>query len=133
MILLDTSFLVSNYNKRENNNLKASTTMKDILEDKYGEPAITDYIFDETATVILSRTGDIKRTIAVLNEIKNLKIIPMSKDIFDDTLEIFKQQINTFLSFTDCSNLAIMRKYNINYLATFDKGFNKIDNLSVIP
>lgn len=133
MILLDTSFLVSYYNEREENSIKANISMKDIIEEKYGEPAITDYLFDEFATVMLSRTGNLAKTIAVLNEIKNLKIIPMSKDIFEDTFNIFKNQGKGHLSFTDCSNIAVMKKYEINYLATFDKGFKKLNNLNIIP
>ena len=56
----------------------------------------------------------------------------IDKDIFEETFEIFIEQKNTKLSFVDCSIITLMRKNNINYLATFDKDFNEIDGIKVV-
>ena len=56
----------------------------------------------------------------------------VDREIFDNAWQIFKEQKNTKLSFTDCTILAIMRNEGISNIATFDKDFKKIDGINVI-
>ena len=48
MIILDTSFIISYFNTRDQNHSKAAKLMKQMHEPL----CLTDYIFGETATVI---------------------------------------------------------------------------------
>jgi len=45
---------------------------------------------------------------------------------------IFKEQKNNKLSFTDCTNIAIMRINKIKNIATFDKDFKDIEGINVV-
>ena len=55
MIILDTSFIVSYYNTADENHNKAIEIMDGLKSMKYGDLYITDYIFDESMTVIFVR------------------------------------------------------------------------------
>jgi predicted nucleic acid-binding protein len=59
-------------------------------------------------------------------------LINVDEEIFKNSWEIFKEKMNIGLSFTDCSNLVIMRTYGIENIATFDRGFNKISDIKVL-
>jgi len=117
----------------DQNHLSAIKIRDKLIIGIYGEAYITDYIFDETVTVALQKTKKILKAIEVGNKLrKSLPIIPMEKTHFIDAWEIFRNQKNTRLSFTDCTILAVMEYKKIQQLATFDKDFIKIKNITVI-
>jgi len=133
MIFLDTSFLVAFYNKDDYHYNKAIKIMQELVKGKYGDVAISDYIFNECVTVLFSRLRDLQKTIMVCENIKKIKIFKIDEDVFEESWEIFKnQKENTQLSFTDCSILALMKRNNIKTLATFDDDFLKIKDIDVI-
>ncbi len=133
MILLDTSFIVSYYNIRDENHDKAIELMKEIESGKYGDICITDYIFDECITVILVRIKNLEKTVEIGSLLrKSTTVLRVENDIFEDSWDIFRSQKNTTLSFTDCTTLALMVKENIKNIATFDEDFSKIKKLNVI-
>lgn len=133
MILLDTSFIVSFYNTKDQNHEKAKSVMDKLLKGSYGEFYITDYIFDECATVMLARLKDVEKTTFIGEDIKNIvNILKIDENCFDESWKTFKNQKNTLLSFTDCSTLSVMVDRRIIYLATFDQDFKKIKNINVI-
>ncbi|MEK6848223.1 MAG: PIN domain-containing protein [Nanoarchaeota archaeon] len=125
-IILDTSFLVSYYNSRDENHNKAKELMNEI---SYGdfEAMISDYIFGECCTVLLLRLKDFKKTIRVCQLIKSLEMLNVEYSVFERTWELFREQKETKLSFTDCSTLALMETNGIKKIATFDEEFNKIE------
>jgi len=133
MIILDTSFIVSYYNTRDENHKKAVEPMKEIVNKKYGNLCITDYIFDESVTVILIRLKSLSETIKIGELVKkSMKIIEMEREIFENSWNYFKKQKETAFSFTDCTTLNIMKKMNISNIATFDEDFKKIKGINVI-
>ena len=132
MIILDTSFLVSFYNIKDNNHTKAWNIMKELITEKYGDIAITDYVFDECATVLFSRLKDLRKTLIICESIKKATQFKIHDKLFENAWEIFKKQENTKLSFTDCTILALMKEEEIEHIATFDKDFQKIKDINVI-
>lgn len=132
MIILDTSFLVSFYNTRDCNHIKAVNIMKEIISERYGRAGITDFIFGECATILLMRTKSLKETAEIGEKIKALESFEADKETLNLAWNIFKNQKNTQLSFTDCSIIATMKQENIVNIATFDKDFLKIKGIDVI-
>ena len=133
MILLDTSFLVSYFNIRDENHLKAAHIMKSINKGVYGDIYLTDYIFDEFVTVIFIRLKNLIKTVKLGSELKeSLQLELIDEETFEKSWFIFKNQKDTFLSFTDCSSLAIMQKNKIKNIATFDKDFEKVNDINVV-
>lgn len=133
MIILDTSFIVSYYNTRDENHEKATELMKEIVNRKYGNLYITDYIFDESITVILIRLKSLFETIKIGELIrKSTEIVEVGRDVFDESWKLFKKQKETAFSFTDCTTLNVMKKMDINNIATFDEDFKRIEAINIV-
>jgi len=129
MIVLDTSFIVSYFNTRDQNHLKAVKLMKKIHEPL----CITDYIFDEVVTVSLIRLKSLDRASKIGNVLlKSLKIINVEKTSFDNAWNLFCKQKETVLSFTDYTTISVMLENDIEKIATFDGDFGKISKITVI-
>ena len=129
MIVLDTSFIVSYFNTRDQNHLKAVKLMKKIHEPL----CITDYIFGEVVTVSLIRLKSLDRATKIGNVLlKSLKIINVEKTSFDNAWNLFCKQKETVLSFTDCTTISVMLENDIEKIATFDGDFGKISRITAI-
>jgi len=133
MIILDTSFVVSYFNERDKNHLKAVELMKSIANLKFGSVYITDYIFDETLTVGFIRMKNLTKAVEIGNYLlKSLKIIEVEKTDFYKAWEIFRKQKNTDFSFTDCTTISVMKENEIKNLATFDDDFKRTKGINLI-
>lgn len=134
MIVLDTSLVVAYFNNRDDNHTRAEKIIEDIIKGRYGRTAyITDYIFDEVATVSFIRLKNLDQVVKIGKTLLNAtKIIEINKDCFDNAWDIFCTQKNTHLSFTDCATISAMQQNSIENLATFDKDFTKINEIRVV-
>jgi len=129
MIILDTSFIISYFNTRDQNHPKAAKSMKKIHE----HLCITDYIFDEVVTVSLNRLKSLDRASKIGEMLlKSLKIIDVEKTSFDNAWSLFCKQKKTVLSFTDCTTVSVMQENGISKIATFDEDFGKISGIEII-
>lgn len=133
MIFLDTSFIVAFYNVRDENHAKAKNLMPDIVNYKYGPLYISDYVFDETVTVVFIRLRNLRRAIRIGEYLrKSVRLVEVESSNFEDAWRMFKKQRETGFSFTDCASISIMRRMNIRNIATFDKNFLKLEEVNVI-
>ncbi|MGB9716951.1 MAG: type II toxin-antitoxin system VapC family toxin [Thermoproteota archaeon] len=133
MIFLDTSFIVAFYNTRDENHIKAKNLMPDIVASKYGPLYISDYVFDETMTVVFIRLRNLRRAVRIGEYLrKSLRLVEVTSSNFEDAWQIFKKQRETGFSFTDCTSISLMRRMNIRNIATFDKDFLKLREVNVI-
>ena len=133
MIILDSSFIVAYYNTADNNHNKAVRIMDALETNEHGNVLITDYVFDETVTVVFVRLKSLSKTAKIGDDISRFaKMIYMEKNAFEDAWELFKNQSDTKFSFTDCSILSTMKKAAIDKIATFDEDFKKIKWAEVI-
>jgi len=133
MIILDSSFLISYFNERDSNHLRARDLMNEITNFKFGAPHITDYIFDEIVTVIFVRLNNLRKAVEIGNHlIQALRILEVEKADFDRAWSIFQKQKDTDLSFTDCSTISVMHESEIKNIATFDEDFTKVKGINVI-
>ena len=105
--------------------------MESIKNQYHGMPVTTDYIFDETLTVLM-RKANKSVAIDVGDLILNSEIIfvEIDKIVFEAAWKIFQETKS--LSFTDCTNIAFMHMFGIKYIATFDKGFKNIKGIKVV-
>jgi predicted nucleic acid-binding protein len=58
--------------------------------------------------------------------------LKIDEDVFEYSWETFKNQKISKFSFTDCSNVSLMRDKGIRYIATFDREFRKINSIKVV-
>lgn len=133
MILLDTSFIASYYNDRDENHTRANQIMKEIAGGKYGIVYLTDYIFDESLTVTLVRTKNLQKSIDLGQTLlHSTEILKIDEILFKSSWDIFRNQKSTKFSFTDCTILATVAKTGMENIATFDEEFKSIKTLNII-
>lgn len=128
-VFIDTGIFVAARNKSDVNHERAVNLLKNALKGKYGVMYTSDYVFDEAVTVALIRTGRPEIAIDIGNFILSstkLRILYIDKIVFMDAWRIFNKYVNKRLSFTDATSTALIKRYNINYIMSFDKHFDGI-------
>ncbi len=132
MIFLDSSLIVAYLNDVDENHAKALKIIRDIDRDRYGTSVITDYIFDEVATVMLVRIKRIEKVVEAGDALLGTNLmLRINEHLFSSAWKIFKEQKKPALSFTDCTSIAVCRANGISTIATFDEDFKKF-NFNVI-
>ena len=133
MIFLDTSVFVSYLVEKDSNHPRAVELVNEIVSGKHGSAVTSDYVFDETVTVVLvrSKSLDIAATAGELIK-ESIAMIRIDERIFESSWMVFKKQKSTRLSFTDCTILTVVKENHIDKIATFDKEFQSSDGYEVI-
>ncbi len=91
----------------------------------------SDYVFDESVTLALVRTKRYEIAIDIGKFILSsgrLKILFVDRIVFSDAWRIFVKYSSRRLSFTDATSIALIKRYNIDYIMSFDKHFDGIVN-----
>ena len=127
VVLLDTGFILAVRNSDDINHHRATEIMKDCLSGKFGRIIVSNFVFDETATLTLVRTHnkDLVTDIGefILNS-PRINLLHLNETEFLATWELFLKYFDDRLSFTDCSLLVMAKLFGSNvYLATFDSHF----------
>ncbi len=131
MIIIDTGIIAAFYNKNDENHQRAVILLNNLRKGKYGTGILTDYVLDETVTLLYVRSkrkelaihaGDI-----IISE-KLGKFFPMSYELIIKTWEKFQNFVERGLSFTDCSLITISDYLDCNDILSFDKGFDGLLN-----
>ncbi len=129
-LLLDTSALVAARNVKDRNHNKALEVMTPALQGEYGKLFVSDYIFDEAITLAYVRTGSKKFAydIGKFAKAKPINFRFIEPIDFDKAWELFQQYEDKHLSFTDCTNIALMERLGIETIFTFDAELNGLVN-----
>ena len=132
MIFLDSSFLIGYKIENDEHHERALKIMKDISSGVYGEVVFSDYVFDETLTVIFGKSKILQEAVSLGDQLLgSVLFLSVDEVAFQETFDLFRDQ-KTTLSFTDCSIVVLMRSHGIKKLATFDKEFEKIEGIEVV-
>ena len=131
MIFVDTGIFIAYVNKRDVNHKRAVEILEDIMRGKYGKAYTSDYVFDEAVTFALLKTKDVRKALNVGRLIlggddlpRFVEILFVDKAIFNKAWKFFQKYEK--LSFTDCTTIALMEEYEIDYIASFDSDFDGI-------
>lgn len=132
-IFIDTSLLVSYYNKKDENHEKALKIMPEILNESFGKVFVSDYIFDEVVTVALVRTKSHENAKLIGSDLLNANMLylKVNENIFMAAWKYFLEKAP--MSFTDFTIIAMIKAYKIDYLATFDKILAKQAGVKTLP
>jgi predicted nucleic acid-binding protein len=134
VIILDSSFLIAFYNRRDVHHGRAVATMERLLSGDWGPALLPEYVFLEVATVLAAKVG-LGESVAVgkvLLDAADLEFVACS-EYFNETFEVFRDQQDTTLSFVDASIVAIQRRLGAPFVATFNREFGRVAELSVVP
>jgi len=134
VIVIDSSFMVAWHNQRDVHHGAARLAMARFLAGEWGRGLLLEYVFLEVVTVLLARRGlDLARSVArLLLEAEELEFVPCS-DFFLDSLETFRSQVGTALSFADSAIVTVARARAQGLVATFDHGFRGVRGITLVP
>lgn len=135
MIVLDSSFVVGYFNRRDAHHARAAAVMDGLIAKDWGDCLLPEYVFLEVTTVLAARVDLLTaaRVGRALLEARELELVPCSEH-FLDAFETFRDQPDGLgLSFADSAILAIARRRGAEHVATFDRAFRRIDGIAVVP
>lgn len=130
-IFFDSSFLIAYLLENDSLHEKAFNLEK---EDIFNNNCyISSFIINEVITVIGNKTDNEVAKYAYYFLIDNFELLNECDYPYfnDNTFEIYLEY-DTKLSFTDSGILELMFKNNINKLVSFDKYFDKVENIERI-
>ncbi|MAE49609.1 hypothetical protein CMI48_02155 [Candidatus Pacearchaeota archaeon] len=132
MIFLDSSFLIGYKIENDHHHERALKIMKDISSGTYGEAVFSDYVFDETLTVVFGKSKILQEAVSLGDQLlSSALLLRVDESVFQETFDLFREQ-KTKLSFTDCSIVALMRSHGVKRVATFDEEFQKVEGIEVV-
>ncbi len=83
----------------------------------YGQPYLTDHIFEEAVTVTPARTGSHDAAVSLGRRLRGVGEYPLVYELlrvdhatFDDALDSFETYVDQGLSFTDATSVAVCQR-----------------------
>lgn len=126
-ILIDSDAFVALIKRNDTNHERAGEISR-LLTKKGSVFITTNYVFSETVTVLSQK---ISHKVAVdfindlVNEKSEISIIRANEEIEKLAIEIFKKQTSKNISYVDCVNMAVLRRYRWETIFSFDKIYEK--------
>ncbi len=123
-MFVDTSALVALANRTDRNHKHAANYL-DRIHRTPGGMITTDYVLDETYTLLRMRIG-LRNTVTfgeALMRSDLFTIVQVDASVQRLAWEWFKQYQGETFSFTDCTSLTVMTSLSIREAFTFDKHF----------
>jgi predicted nucleic acid-binding protein len=134
-IFIDTSIFVALANQKDRDHQRGVGLVDRLRKGEFGQPYTSDYVFDETVTTALVRTGRqdvaVKAGKLILGS-KDESIPPLARFVrvderaFSEAWANLKSARFARLSFTDHTILAQMNDLKIDSVLSFDSDFDGI-------
>jgi hypothetical protein len=127
LIFVDTSAWYAVEVEDDVNHKKACKFLSLIASGKYGISITTDYVLDETLTLLRSRR-DLMSATMFMDKIKkssSVRVFWIDENLFEKALNIFQKSNHKSWSFTDCTSFVLMRELSISEAFTFDSHFRE--------
>lgn len=89
---------------------------------------VTDYVFDETVTLIRGRAGHRAATLCGewLLRSAQVRFVRVTPDIWDESWDLFQRYDDKEFSLTDCSSFVVMRREKLRQVFGFDHNFEQM-------
>lgn len=125
MILIDTSAWFTLLCERAAQRPEATSTFAEIEKGRFGAPVTTDYVLDETFTLLRQRVGlsSVARLSGLLRESPSIRRVRVSEAVFEESLRLMLSHGDKRWSFTDCTSFVTMRETHIVRAFAWDHNF----------
>lgn len=130
-LFVDTGVIYAHHHERAPRHDQADAAMRTIVTGSYGRLYTSEYVCDETVTLVRQRTGRFDAARRVADRIRGIDPFPttfellhVTEEDFDRTIDRFERSHDHSLSFTDASTIALVERYDIDALLSFDDDFD---------
>ncbi len=127
MIFVDTSAWYAVEVADDVNHEAACKFLAEIASGKHGVSVTTDYVLDETLTLLRSRR-DLASASCFIDKIRksrSVRVFWIDESLFEKALDVFRKSDCKSWSFTDCTSFALMRDLSVSEAFTFDAHFKE--------
>jgi len=121
---VDTGVFFAFYSLRDKRHLDSLALVTNLLENRWGQGYVTNHILDETLTLLKYRIsgGAAKAFIESVIGSGAIKVLFLNDDAEHEALILFKEYADRIgFSYTDAITVIAMKRYNIDFLLSFDK------------
>lgn len=127
MIFIDTSAWYAVEVADDVNHEAACKFLAEIASGKHGVSVTTDYVLDETLTLLRSRRdlASASYFIDKIRKSKSIRVFWIDESLFEKALDVFRKSDHKSWSFTDCTSFALMRDLSVSEAFTFDTHFTE--------
>lgn len=127
MILVDSSGWVALSDVREHHHESAVALFARVRKGEFGRFFTTDYILDETYTLLRLRlgTGPVRSLRDLLAHSTNGQLLRVSELDFDHAVELMLAHADKRWSVTDCTSFVLMREFEIERAFAYDRNFTE--------
>lgn len=100
---------------------------KQFLQNNTSPLMTSDYVMDETVTLLLSRVGHsyAVKFLDMLQTSREVQLTYLTPAQIAATTDFFRKRTDKEWSFTDCSSFVLMREYKIQVAFAFDEHFGQ--------
>lgn len=109
-IFVDTGVLFADHNHRDRHHAEAKAAMEAVVDGRWGAGVTSSFIYDETVTLMLSRTGRFEDAKAIGDRIlgrepypKVFTLLHVDSPRFQQAVDAFERYSDHGLSFTDAA------------------------------
>jgi uncharacterized protein len=116
------------------NHEAACRFLSKVATGKYGVSVTTDYVLDETLTLLRSRRNLSSASVFIdkIKKSKSVRVFWVEEGLFEKALDMFQGSDRKGWSFTDCTSFALMKDLLIPEAFTFGSHFREA-GLQVLP
>jgi uncharacterized protein len=127
LILADTGAWYALTDNRGRQHSRAVTLFARLTRGEFGRILATDYVLDETFTLLRMRLGlhPVRSLRDLIAASSSLQIVRVSDRDFDHALELMLAHDDQRWSLTDCTSFVLMRELEVRNAFTFDRNFSE--------
>lgn len=130
-VLIDTGVFYADHDTDASRHEDASDALETVYDGEFGAAYVTDYVYDETVTLTLKRTGSFSAAKRVGRRLRGddpyppvYEMLRVSHAGFTDSVEVFERYDDQGLSFTDATTVALCDRRDIEAVLSFDDDFD---------
>jgi predicted nucleic acid-binding protein len=132
-VLVDTGVLYADHDTDATRHDDASRALESVYDGEFGQPYVSDYVFDETVTLTRRRTGSHEASRRVSDRIRGhdqyprvYELLRVSTGVFTDAVSVFERYDDQPLSFTDATSVALVDRHGLDGILSFDDDFDGV-------
>jgi len=132
-ILVDTGVLYADHDSDATRHESAQRALEAVYDGEFGQPYVSDYIFDEAVTLTQRRAGAFEPAQRLGDRLRGVGSYPhvyellwVSAAVFSDAVEVFERYNDHGLSFTDATISTLIDRHDIDAVLSFDDDFDGI-------
>jgi len=130
-VLVDTGVLYADHDIDATRHKIAGEALEAVYDGEFGQPYLSDYIFDEALTLTRTRTGSHSAAVQLCHRLRGHESYPnvydhlrVSAAVFTEAIDIFERYDDQSLSFTDATSVALIDRHDLDGILSFDDDFD---------